>query len=152
MKQEIKKEIKRDFKDKVKDLFDNDDYSSSDADDKRDEHVNKSNKCYRSDSDSDLEQKSPETNSDKESDAGSHHKIYQISDLDSENSQSNWNQESQSTVALKTEPDEPEISSYGPFLIEDTQTQFPPDSKDSSNSLERGKCRGKTTVFYFNKN
>lgn len=142
VKQEIKKETKRDFKDKVKDLFDNDDYSSSDEDDKRDEHLNKSEKCYRSDSDSDVERKSPETNSDKESDAGSHHKIYEISDVDSENSQSNWNHKSQSALTLKTEQDEPELSSYGPFLKEDIRTQSSSDSKDLSNSGERGKCRG----------
>lgn len=127
------------IEDNVKDLFKNDEYSSSSDEDENHQMYGPPNKKQiSSDSDSEPErQKYSDSNSDKESDNESDRKIDSNSDSDSEIGQeSKPVPENESSVA--------DPSLFGPIVIEDTETQFPSDTRDSS-------CHGESGILIFTK-
>uniref|UniRef100_A0A1B6LAN1 Uncharacterized protein n=1 Tax=Graphocephala atropunctata TaxID=36148 RepID=A0A1B6LAN1_9HEMI len=124
------KQKKMDIKENVKDLFKDDDYSSSEDEEESGENIYGPNlKRSRSDSESEHEQKSPYSYSDKDSDVESDPK------MDSSELESDLGQESQPVSTVEPEPNS-RFQPYTPLVIEDTQTQFPSDTKDSSNTGE----------------
>ncbi|XP_046679520.1 bromodomain-containing protein 4 isoform X1 [Homalodisca vitripennis] len=122
---------KMNIKDNVKDLFKNDDYSSSeDEEDRRENMYGPNLKRSHSDSDSERERKSPYSYSDKDSDVESDPKMDSVSELESD-----LGQESEPVSTAETETSS-RFQPYTSVVIEDTQTQFPSDTKDSSNTGE----------------